>query len=129
MKKILIVDDEEDIRDALQMILRAEGYDIKLAEDGNQALQIQREFAADLLITDIIMPDRDGISLIKMMHNDFPQTKIIAISGGGDPVGYQPDAITTTVYLSTAKMEGADQVMSKPFERNDIIQAVKRLLS
>jgi CheY-like chemotaxis protein len=128
MNHILIVDDEEDIRDVLEMILEAEGYSVRVASNGDDALAQQRALPADVLITDIIMPEKDGITLIKMMREEFPATKIIAISGGGDPVDYQPDAITTTVYLSTAVVEGADEVMSKPFNRESIIQTVAGLL-
>ena len=129
MNRILIVDDEEDIRDVLEMILEAEGYAIRLASNGDDALEQQREFQADVLITDIIMPEKDGITLIKQVREAFPETKIIAISGGGDPADYKPDAITTTVYLSTATVEGADAVLSKPFDRENIIQTVASLMS
>lgn len=128
MKRILIVDDEEDIRDVLELILEAEGYSVKTATNGDEALQLQQAFQADVLITDIIMPEKDGITLIKQLRQDYPATKIIAVSGGGDPADYKPDAITTTVYLSTATVEGADAVLSKPFDRASIIETVASMV-
>lgn len=127
MNSILIVDDEEDIRDALHLILENEGYEIRVAENGNEAVKLQHEAPADVIITDIIMPDKDGINTIKEIRNEFPETRIIAISGGGDPDSYKPDAISTSAYLTAAKKEGADMVITKPFERNDIIEAVSNL--
>ena len=129
MGSILIIDDEEDIRDALQMILEGDGYDVKVAADGNEAIALQREEPADLIITDIIMPGRDGITTIRVIKEEFPATRIIAISGGGgvQPTEYAPEAITTTAYLAAAKEIGADKVFTKPFERKDLIQAVDDL--
>jgi len=128
MSSILIVDDEADIRDALKMVLENEGYDVKVASNGNEAIRYQQNAPADIVITDIIMPEKDGINTIKEISNDYPRTRIIAISGGGDPVGYKPDAISTSAYLAAAKKEGADLVITKPFERDDILQAVADLL-
>ena len=129
MGSILIIDDEEDIRDALQMILESAGHDVKVASNGNDAVELQREEPADLIITDIIMPGKDGVDTIKEIRQEFPGIRIIAISGGGgvQPTEYVPEAITTTAYLAAAKEAGADMVFTKPFERKDLIQAVDDL--
>jgi len=131
MGSILIVDDEEDIRDALSMVLESAGYDVKVASNGNEAVELQREQPADLIITDIIMPQKDGVSTIKEIRQAFPGIRIIAISGGGgvQPVEYVPEAITTTAYLAAAKEAGADRVFTKPFEREDLIKAVDELFA
>lgn len=130
MASILIVDDEEDIRDALQMILESVGYDVKVSSDGNEAVKFQRKEPADLIITDIIMPGKDGVSTIKEIRQEFPHTRIIAISGGGGvhSTEYIPEAITTTAYLAAAKEVGADLIFTKPFERMDLIKAVDELI-
>jgi CheY-like chemotaxis protein len=130
MQSILIVDDEEDIRDALQMVLERAGYEVRVACDGNEAIELQREAPAQLVITDIIMPEKDGVNTIKDLRREFPAVRIIAISGGGgvDPMAYKPGAITTTAYLAAAKEVGADRVFTKPFDREDLIQAVAELL-
>lgn len=129
MGSILVIDDEEDIRDALQMILKSAGYDVKVASNGYEAIDFQRREPADVIITDIIMPEKDGISTIKEIRQEFPGTRIIAISGGGgiDPAAYQPEAITTTAYLVAANQAGADRVFTKPFELKELIQAVDEL--
>ncbi|NOQ87627.1 MAG: response regulator [Gammaproteobacteria bacterium] len=129
MGSILIIDDEEDIRDALQMVLESAGHDVKVASNGNDAVELQREEPADLIITDIIMPGKDGVDTIKEIRQEFPGIRIIAISGGGgvQPTEYVPEAITTTAYLAAAKEAGADMVFTKPFERKDLIQAVDDL--
>ena len=126
MGSILIIDDEQDIRDALLMVLESVGHDVKVASNGDEAVELQRREPADLIITDIIMPGKDGIDTIKEIRQEFPGTRIIAISGGGGvkSADYVPQAITTTAYLAAAKQAGADMVITKPFERKDIIQAV-----
>ena len=126
MGSILIIDDEQDIRDALLMVLESVGHDVKVASNGDEAVELQRREPADLIITDIIMPGKDGVDTIKEIRQEFPGTRIIAISGGGgvQSADYVPQAITTTAYLAAAKQAGADMVITKPFERKDIIQAV-----
>ena len=128
---ILIIDDEEDIRDALQMILERAGHTVNTASNGKEAVEMQRVEPADLVITDIIMPDQDGVSAIREIRAEFAGVRIIAISGGGgaEPVAYKPDAITTTAYLAAAKAAGADRIFTKPFERKDLLQAVDELLT
>jgi CheY-like chemotaxis protein len=130
MGSILIIDDEEDIRDALQMVLESAGHEVKVASNGNEGVELQHCEPADLIITDIIMPGMDGIETIKAIRQEFPGIRIIAISGGGgvQPVEYAPEAITTTAYLAAAKEAGADKVFTKPFERKGLIQAVTELL-
>ncbi|MEN8761849.1 MAG: response regulator [Thiogranum sp.] len=130
MASILIIDDEEDIRDALKMVLERAGYEVKVASNGDEAIKLQREQPAQLVITDIIMPEKDGVLTIKEMREEYPGLRIIAISGGGgvEPLAYKPGAITTTAYLAAAKEVGADRVFTKPFDRKDLIQAVADLL-
>ena len=129
MGSILIIDDEEDIRDALQIVLESVGHNVKVASNGNEAVELQRSEPADLIITDVIMPGKDGVDTIKEIRQEFPGIRIIAISGGGgvQPTEYVPEAITTTAYLAAAKEAGADMVFTKPFERNVLIQAVDDL--
>ncbi len=129
MVSILIIDDEEDIRDALQIVLESVGHNVKVASNGNEAVELQRSEPADLIITDVIMPGKDGVDTIKEIRQEFPGIRIIAISGGGgvQPTEYVPEAITTTAYLAAAKEAGADMVFTKPFERNVLIQAVDDL--
>lgn len=130
MPGILIIDDEEDVRDALRMILERAGHTVRTAANGNEALELQRKEPADLVITDIIMPEKDGVRTIKEMREEFPGLRIVAISGGGgvQPFAYKPGAITTTAYLAAAKEVGADRIFTKPFDREDLIKAVDELV-
>jgi CheY-like chemotaxis protein len=131
MSNILIIDDDEDIRDAMQLILEGAGHEVRIASNGNEAIELQRSEPADLIITDIIMPEKDGVNTIKEIRQEFPGIRVIAISGGGglDLLTYKPEAITTSAYLSAAEKAGADLIFTKPFERKDIIQAVDDLLN
>src|SRR5262249_55789391 len=84
----------------------------------------------DVVITDIMMPKVHGIDIIRRIRQTFGSTRIIAISGGGNfaPVGYQPEAITTSAYLEVARQAGADEILTKPFDREDLLASVRRLL-
>ena len=131
MCSILIVDDEEDIRDAMKMILERAGHHVQIASNGAEAIEFQRREPVDLMIADIIMPEKDGVSTIKDIRQQYPGIKIIAISGGGgiDMSDYKPESIATSAYLAAAKQAGADFVLTKPFERKELIKAVEDLLN
>ncbi len=121
MKKILIVDDDDLIRDLLYEILVDKGYKVYEAENGNRALQLLKSETFDLIITDIIMPDKEGIETIIDIKKKLPQAKIIAMSGGG-----QLDANS---YLSIAKKLGVQQTVSKPFDPIELMNIIEELLS
>ena len=129
MTKVIIIDDEEDIRIVLKEILVRAGFEVEVASSGNEGLDILREKGADLVITDIIMPGSDGVETAYDIRMEFPKTKIIVMSGGGNAasLGYEPSAITTNAYLASAAAVGADLTMTKPFDRDEIIKAVKDL--
>ncbi|MGD2160122.1 MAG: response regulator [Gammaproteobacteria bacterium] len=131
MGKILIVDDDEDLRDAMQLVLESAGHEVELASNGDEAISLHRITPADIIIVDIIMPVKDGVTTVKVLRSEFPGIRIIAISGGGsiEPVTYQPEALTTSAYLAAAKKAGADRVLTKPFERSDIVEAIDELLN
>jgi len=118
--RILIIDDEVQIREMLGQMLTREGYDVMNAANGKEGMKICREHSIDLIITDIIMPEKDGIEMILELKHDFPNLKIIAISGGGR---LGPDG-----YLEMAKKLGAHRTFFKPFNRREILDAVLELL-
>lgn len=130
MTKILVIDDEKDIRDVLKKLLQREGYDVMVAQDGLDGLSAFREQQPDIIITDIVMPEKDGVNVIKDIRNEFPEIKIIAISGGGklDPLQYQPESISTTVYLAAADSAGANLTLTKPFNKEQLLKAIRQLL-
>jgi DNA-binding response OmpR family regulator len=121
MARILIIDDDDQVRKMLRLTLNAAGFDVVEAQDGNVAMKFFRQDPlVDLVITDLIMPDKEGIETIIELRRDFPQVPIIAISGGG---GIDPDD-----YLILAKKLGAKITLEKPFSRKDIIDAVNELI-
>ena len=130
MARILIVDDEEDVRIALQQVLERAGYEVTVAATGNEGLDIMKKHGADLVITDVIMPGVDGISTARQIREKYRDTRIIVISGGGRtaPEPYEPDAISTRSYLASASSAGADQTLTKPFDRNELLRVVRDLL-
>ena len=129
-KKILIVDDEEDVRIALKQVLERAGYEVSVAATGNEGLDLMKLEAADLVITDVIMPGIDGITTAQKIREKYRDTRIIVISGGGKaaPDPYEPDAISTRSYLASASSAGADRTLTKPFDRNEILRVVRSLL-
>ena len=132
MTKVIIIDDEEDIRIVLKEIFVREGFDVAVASNGDEGLSLLREQGgADLVITDIIMPGSDGVETAYDIRMEFPKTKIIVMSGGGNiaPLDYEPGAITTNAYLASAAAVGADLTLTKPFDRDELVKAAKELTS
>jgi len=129
MKKVIIIDDEEDIRIVLQEVFKRAGFEVAVASSGSEGLDLIREQGADLVITDIIMPDTDGVETAYDIRMEFPKTKIIVMSGGGNtaPLDYEPGAIKTTAYLASASAIGADMTLTKPFDREQVIAMAREL--
>lgn len=119
MKRILIIDDEPDILMMLKKMLERAGFEVDLAVNGESGMQLFISQSADMVITDIIMPEKEGLEIIREMKQLKPDLKIIAISGGG--------RLSAESYLDTAKMFGADRVFQKPFRQAELITAVKEL--
>jgi DNA-binding NtrC family response regulator len=120
MARILIIDDESQIRSMLRLMLERVGYEVVEAPDGIEGIRQYREKPADLIITDLIMPNKDGIGMIIDLKKEFPNVKIIAMSGGGvnRPEGY----------LDGAKKLGASCTLTKPIDREEMLMAVKDTL-
>ncbi len=120
MKTILIIDDEMQIRLMLRRMLEKEGYKVIDAPDGEQGMKLYSENPADLVVTDLIMPQKEGIEIIFELKRHHPDVKIIAMSGGGRN---KPDT-----YLDLAKRAGALLTFSKPIMKKEFIQAVNSLI-
>jgi len=121
MAHILIIDDEEQIRTLLRNLLEREGYRISEAGDGLEALNCQQADPADLIITDIYMPEKEGLETIDEFRRRFPEVKIIAISGG--------DKTGKVDFLQVAASFGAQATLPKPFDLQEIVRIVKDLLA
>lgn len=121
MPTILIIDDENAFRLKLRRVLEREGYKVIEAVNGHKGLACYRKNPADLVITDIIMPDQEGLETITELRRDFPTSKIVAISGGGRN---QPGD-----YLDIAKALGANLVFCKPLDLDDFLKGIGDLLA
>jgi CheY-like chemotaxis protein len=118
VKKVLIIDDDILARATMALILEGAGYQVTTAEDGKKGLRRMREVEPDLIITDIIMPNKEGMETIQEILADRPQAKIIAVSGGG--------RTSNGEFLRLAKALGASEVLAKPFEPEALIVCVTR---
>ncbi|HVY53413.1 MAG TPA: response regulator [Gammaproteobacteria bacterium] len=120
MAKILLVEDDELVRDMLAQVLQKASHDVTCACDGEEAAQLLRDMDPDMMITDIIMPKKSGITLISEVKNGHPQMEIIAISGGGrlDPIGY----------LDLSENLGASVSFEKPIDNTALLMAIDLLL-
>ena len=130
MSSVLIIDDEAEVSRALRRVLERAGHTVTTCTGAEEGLKAFREAPADVVITDIIMPKMNGITLMHAIREHRPQTRIVAISGGGNfgPTDYQPEAITTSAYLAAAEKAGADAVLTKPFDKDVLLETLRRLL-
>jgi two-component system cell cycle response regulator CpdR len=130
MADILLIDDEIDILESMTKVLSREGHNIHSVAAAAEGLTYMTEKNLDLVITDLIMAGVNGVDVIKHIREAYPETKVIAISGGGNfgSAAYQPNAITTTAYLEAAADAGADAVLTKPFERSKLVEIVEDTL-
>ncbi|MEJ2039532.1 MAG: response regulator [Desulfosarcinaceae bacterium] len=119
MKQILVIDDDTQFRLMLRRILEKQGYEVHEASDGKQGLDSYRSLQTDLVITDIIMPEKEGVETIVALRSEYPSVKIIAISGGGRNAPGD--------YLMLAKKLGAQVTMEKPLDRNHLLEEIELL--
>lgn len=122
--RILVIDDERPVREMLTQMLERQGYEVETAENGETAMNLLKKNPADLVITDMIMPKKEGMIAIMEIRRDFPELKVIAISGGGQ-TGRDGAA---SEYLSIASRCGALRTFTKPLSRDDLLVAIKELL-
>ena len=121
MKHILVIDDESQIRGLLRKVLERAGYTVTEAADGVEGCQAYRTARPDLVITDLTMPEKNGIETIKELIAENPKVRIIAISGGGQRF---PE-----YFLDKAKQEGAVKLLKKPFRNDEVLTAVAQTLA
>lgn len=120
MARILIIDDNTPTRQMLRQALERAGYEVTDAPDGRAGVQLQRTIPADVIITDILMPEQEGLETIRELRRDFPTAKIIAMSGGGQ--------IGSASFLTIAERLGARRALQKPFGLQEMLDVVEEML-
>jgi DNA-binding response OmpR family regulator len=120
MTKILVIDDDILVRRTIARILEQGGYEVVLAEDGDKGVAKFRSERPDLVITDLIMPEKEGIETIIEMRREDPNARIIAVSGGG--------RVASMDFLVVASKLGAGAVLRKPFGPAELLDCVTRAL-
>ena len=120
MARILLTDDDESFRRMLRLTLVRMGHTVDEARDGAQAWTKFQAHPADLVIMDLIMPEKEGLETIRLFRKNRVTAKILAISGGG--------RVDARDMLAVAKQFGADAALSKPFSNDELLQALKQLL-
>lgn len=121
MAKILVADDQKEIRDVLRSLLEETGHEVRLAVDGAEALRFQTEFGADVVLTDLHMPKLNGLELIHALRDASTNVRIIAMSGGADDLAAKN--------LQGSLINGADFVLTKPFPMQSLLRAIASLLA
>ena len=120
MARILIIDDDAQVREMLREMLERVGHEVVEASDGTAGMRLFREKPAEVVVTDIFMPEKDGIVTIQELRTAHPGLGIIALSGGG---GFQ-----RFDFLETARRLGASAILRKPVDWEELTQAVSELL-
>jgi CheY-like chemotaxis protein len=116
---IIVVDDDARQRSLLKQALELAGYPVREAQHGAEALRLQRERPSRFLVTDLFMPESDGFEAIAAFRREFPQTKIVAVSGGGQRARHD--------YLANARLIGVDATLQKPFTIDTLIDTLRAL--
>ena len=120
MPRILVIDDDPDVRGSLTKILTRAGYDVVAAAEGAAGIELQHNEPADVIITDIFMPGLDGLQTLRQLKKEGSKVRVIAVSGG--------DRTGTMDLTEQASLMGAFRVLHKPFEMGDVLAAVKAAL-
>lgn len=121
MARILLIDDNDSVREATRIMLEQSKHEVEELPDGRRAEVVAAERAVDLVITDLVMPEREGIETIRALRNAMPETPVIAISGGGR-------FASGADYLKSAAKLGAVRTLTKPIDVRQLLDAVEDVL-
>ena len=119
--RILVVDDDAQIRAMIAALLTAEQYEVKTCASGTEALTCLEDYRADLLLIDMLMPERDGLETIRQIRRAWPDIKAIAMSGGG--------SVESRFYLSLATRFEVTQTLAKPFSKQELLSVIDRAVT
>jgi CheY-like chemotaxis protein len=120
MSLILLIEDDSAVRQMLRLTLEQQGHTVVEAADGNEGVALAAEEDFDVILTDIIMPERDGLEVIMTIRRSNPQIKIIAMSGGG--------RVSAMDYLQIARSMGAVRILAKPFSNKQLNAAISEAI-
>jgi CheY-like chemotaxis protein len=120
MPGVLLVEDDKEFREMLKLSLLRRSFKVQEAENGKDAITHFKPLVTDIVVTDLIMPEEDGLKVVIKLRELKPSIKIIAISGGGK--------VGPGSYLNLAKALGADAIYSKPFSINELIAKIEQLV-
>ncbi len=121
MGRILVIDDDPAMRGSMRRILERDGHDVREAGDGAEGLRLFRAEPADVVVTDVLMPGKEGMETIVELREEAPDVRILVVSGGGTMLGEST--------LSDAQALGADASLAKPFTVDQLRSAVAVLLT
>jgi DNA-binding NtrC family response regulator len=119
MPAILLIEDDVSMRSMMIDFFAQKNYLFHAASNGSDALKLIKEKRFDLVITDIIMDNKDGLEVIRAIKNSYPEIKVIAISGGGK--------LSAEIYLKIASLLGAVSIFQKPFSMNDLLKEISNI--
>lgn len=117
--RILAIDDDANILAIIAEMLTTAGYEVVGASNGEEGVRLYRQEPFDLVVTDLLMPEKDGLEVVMELREDFPDAKIITLSGG-NTFGHSS--------LQTAKLLGASRTLRKPFKEDELLEAVREVL-
>ena len=118
---VLVIEDEDGLLKVLREVLEDDGFEVLSASDGLAGLMLMESMPADVVITDIIMPEMGGNEAIFTLRREFPDTRIIAMSGGGRKAEMS--------FLKMAQKQGADAIIEKPFDLDKLVELVRAVLA
>lgn len=121
MARILVIDDDPSLRRTMRKVLERAGHDVVEAENGATGMSLVRDSPPDLVVTDLLMPEKEGIETIQEIRAEFPKLPIVAVSGAGSAEEGGP--------LLDAQLFGAEATLSKPFSVEELTETVERVLS
>lgn len=120
MKRVMLLDDDEELRISVRRLLEKSGYEVTDFGSAEKALVHCRVCPPDLMLTDMVMPETPGYEVIVRLRRDHPDTKIVAMSGGA--------RLGPKEYLDLARLVGADLAIAKPFRGRALVKAIRNLL-
>ena len=120
-RKILVIDDEPDICEMTKLLLEKAGHDVTCTSDSRLAGRMLKEQPFDAVITDMLMPDKDGLEVMAELRRNHPEVRIIAASGGG--------RVSSDSYLHIARKSGAHALLSKPFTLQELLNCIEEAFS